>query len=195
MMTPRSRFQRNGHRRQLCASDICFSWRVGRRRLGTRLERARLAQAVGTTGATVTVPLGRRIGRLAAKVGAAATLDLVCRASLFVSHSRSCATVRRRACQRRRHGGNMDFDVEGSLSAVERSVSSPQRGGQPARAVTLSRIYPTTVEDLWDAVTNGSVSRAVRADQRPTRAWWPVSVGRQRRRCDSCVRTTHPSRA
>ena len=49
----------------------------------------------------------------------------------------------------------MDFDVEGSLSAVERSVSSPQRGGQPARAVTLSRIYPTTVEDLWDAVTNG----------------------------------------
>ena len=28
-MTPRSRFQRNGHRRQLCASDICFSWRVG----------------------------------------------------------------------------------------------------------------------------------------------------------------------
>ncbi len=49
----------------------------------------------------------------------------------------------------------MDFDVEGNLKAVERSVSSLERDGQPARAVTLSRSYPTTVEDLWDAVTNG----------------------------------------
>ena len=48
----------------------------------------------------------------------------------------------------------MDFDVETHLSAVERSVSALERGGQPARAVTLSRIYLTTVDDLWDAVTN-----------------------------------------
>ena len=48
----------------------------------------------------------------------------------------------------------MDFDVEGHLGAVERSVSSLERDGQPARAVTLSRRYATTVEDLWDAATN-----------------------------------------
>ena len=49
----------------------------------------------------------------------------------------------------------MDFDVEGHLGAMERSVSSLERDGQPARAVTLSRGCATTVEDLWDAVTNG----------------------------------------
>ena len=49
----------------------------------------------------------------------------------------------------------MDFDVESHLSAVERSVSSLERDGSPARAVTLSRSYATTLEDLWDAVTNG----------------------------------------
>ncbi len=49
----------------------------------------------------------------------------------------------------------MDFDVEGHLGAVERSTSSLERDGRPARAVTLSRSYATTVEDLWDAVTNG----------------------------------------
>ena len=49
----------------------------------------------------------------------------------------------------------MGLDVECHLGAVERSVSSLERDGQPARAVTLSRSYATTVEDLWDAVTNG----------------------------------------
>ena len=49
----------------------------------------------------------------------------------------------------------MGFDVESHLGAVDRSVSSPMRDGQPARAVTLSRAYATTVEELWDAVTNG----------------------------------------
>ncbi len=49
----------------------------------------------------------------------------------------------------------MDFDVEGHLGAAERSVSSLERGGRPARAVTLSRSFATTVEDLWDVVTNG----------------------------------------
>ena len=48
----------------------------------------------------------------------------------------------------------MNFDVEAHLGAVERSVSSPERDGRPARAVSLSRSYGTTVEDLWDAVTN-----------------------------------------
>ena len=48
----------------------------------------------------------------------------------------------------------MNFDVERHLGAVERSVSSLEREGQPARAVVLSRRFPTGVTDLWDAVTN-----------------------------------------
>ena len=35
------------------------------------------------------------------------------------------------------------------------SVPCRRWSGVPARAVTLSRSYATTVEDLWDAVTNG----------------------------------------
>ena len=49
----------------------------------------------------------------------------------------------------------MSFNVQSHLGAVERTVSSPERDGQHACAVTLSRSYETTVEDLWDAVTNG----------------------------------------
>ena len=48
----------------------------------------------------------------------------------------------------------MDLDVERLLGAVERTVSSLERDGQTARAVTLARSYATTVEDLWDAVTS-----------------------------------------
>ncbi len=49
----------------------------------------------------------------------------------------------------------MNFDIESYLGAVERWVSLLERDGQSAGAVTLSRIYSTTVEELWDAVTNG----------------------------------------
>ena len=48
----------------------------------------------------------------------------------------------------------MKFNVEENLGAVERSVSSFERDGRPAHAVILARGYATTVEDLWDAVTN-----------------------------------------
>ncbi len=48
----------------------------------------------------------------------------------------------------------MDFDVEGHLRAVERSVSSLERHGKSARAVTLARGYSTTIRDLWDVLTN-----------------------------------------
>ena len=48
----------------------------------------------------------------------------------------------------------MNFDVEEHLGATERSVSVMERDGQPARAVTLSRSYATSLEELWDAVTN-----------------------------------------
>ena len=49
----------------------------------------------------------------------------------------------------------MNFDVESHLGAVERCVSWLERDGRPASGVTLARSYATTVEDLWDAVTNG----------------------------------------
>ncbi len=49
----------------------------------------------------------------------------------------------------------MSVDAEIHLAAVERSVSSLERDGQPARAVTLGRSFPVSLEDLWDAVTNG----------------------------------------
>ena len=48
----------------------------------------------------------------------------------------------------------MELDVETHLGAVERSVASLERDGQPARAVSLSRIYDTTLDNLWDAITS-----------------------------------------
>ena len=48
----------------------------------------------------------------------------------------------------------MSIDAETHLRAVQRSVSSLERDGLPAFAVTISRSFETTVEDLWDAVTN-----------------------------------------
>ena len=48
----------------------------------------------------------------------------------------------------------MDFDVESHLAAPERSVSMVERDGRTDGAVTLSRGCGTTVDDLWDAVTN-----------------------------------------
>lgn len=50
--------------------------------------------------------------------------------------------------------GNLKFDVQGNLGALERSVSLQERDGKPAGAVTLSRSFATSLEDLWDAVTN-----------------------------------------
>ena len=48
----------------------------------------------------------------------------------------------------------MNFNVEENLGAVDRSVASLERDGQPAHAVTLARTYATTRGDLWDAATN-----------------------------------------
>ena len=48
----------------------------------------------------------------------------------------------------------MEFDVESNLDEVERSVAFLERDGQQASAVTLSRTYATTIDNLWDAVTN-----------------------------------------
>ena len=49
----------------------------------------------------------------------------------------------------------MNFDFESHLGAAGRSVSFLERDGRPASAVTISRSLTTTVEDVWDAVTNG----------------------------------------
>lgn len=46
------------------------------------------------------------------------------------------------------------IDVEHHLGAVDRSVRSLERDGKPARAVVLARSYATTIDDLWDALTN-----------------------------------------
>jgi uncharacterized protein YndB with AHSA1/START domain len=48
----------------------------------------------------------------------------------------------------------MSFDFEHHLGAAERSVCEAERDGKPCRTVTLSRTYPTTLDDLWDAVSN-----------------------------------------
>ncbi len=47
----------------------------------------------------------------------------------------------------------MLIDFEHQLGAVERKVVSLERNGAQARAVILSRVYETTIDDLWDALT------------------------------------------
>ena len=46
------------------------------------------------------------------------------------------------------------FDVAEHLEAVERRVFSPERAGDPALAVTLSRRFGAPAEALWKAVTD-----------------------------------------
>ena len=48
----------------------------------------------------------------------------------------------------------MTFNPEPHLAEVLRSVAFLERDGQPASAVGLSRSFDTTLEDLWDAVTD-----------------------------------------
>lgn len=45
-------------------------------------------------------------------------------------------------------------DFERHLGVVDRCVVALERDGVPMRAVILSRIYGTTIDDLWDALTN-----------------------------------------
>lgn len=40
------------------------------------------------------------------------------------------------------------------VAAAERKVASTEQEGQAARAVIVSRSYPTGIDDLWDAITN-----------------------------------------
>jgi uncharacterized protein YndB with AHSA1/START domain len=48
----------------------------------------------------------------------------------------------------------MKQDLIDSIGAVRREVKDCERDGRPARAVVAERTYDTTVDDVWDAVTN-----------------------------------------
>lgn len=48
----------------------------------------------------------------------------------------------------------MSINLESHLGTVSRSVTDVERDGQSAKAVTLSRSYRTSINDLWDAATN-----------------------------------------
>ena len=46
------------------------------------------------------------------------------------------------------------IDVASQIGAVTREVGSRQHNGRPARLVVASLTYNTTVDDIWDAITN-----------------------------------------
>jgi uncharacterized protein YndB with AHSA1/START domain len=48
----------------------------------------------------------------------------------------------------------LNVDVAQQIGATTRSVDSRDHNGQPARVVTASRSYDTTIEDLWEAITS-----------------------------------------
>jgi uncharacterized protein YndB with AHSA1/START domain len=48
----------------------------------------------------------------------------------------------------------LHHDVTTYIDAVERRVWSEERDGEPVRVAEAVRWYPTTLEDLWEAVTD-----------------------------------------
>src|SRR5882757_5572460 len=48
----------------------------------------------------------------------------------------------------------MEIDVASVLGLVTRSVRNFEKDGKPASAVTLTRLYDTGVDDLWEALTS-----------------------------------------
>ena len=48
----------------------------------------------------------------------------------------------------------MEIEVASVLGLVTRSVRNFEKDGKPATAVTLTRLYDTSVDDLWDALTS-----------------------------------------
>ena len=48
----------------------------------------------------------------------------------------------------------MEIDVARVLGLVTRSVRNFEKDGKAASAVTLTRLYDTDVDDLWDALTS-----------------------------------------
>jgi uncharacterized protein YndB with AHSA1/START domain len=50
----------------------------------------------------------------------------------------------------------MEIDLASVLGAVTRTVRNFEKDGKPASTVTLTRLYDTSAEDLWDALTNAN---------------------------------------
>jgi uncharacterized protein YndB with AHSA1/START domain len=48
----------------------------------------------------------------------------------------------------------MEIDIARQIGAVGREVRTSERDGTPMRTIVLWRVYETTQDDLWDAVTN-----------------------------------------
>jgi uncharacterized protein YndB with AHSA1/START domain len=48
----------------------------------------------------------------------------------------------------------MARDVSRLIGAVTREISTMERDGRPARVLVATRSYDTSMEDLWDALTN-----------------------------------------
>ena len=48
----------------------------------------------------------------------------------------------------------MNFNLQTHLDATTRTVSPHEREGKPASDVTLSRTFDTSIDNLWDAITN-----------------------------------------
>jgi len=48
----------------------------------------------------------------------------------------------------------MKFDVNRTIGAVTREVTSREHEGRTARVVVATRTYDTAIDDLWDALTN-----------------------------------------
>jgi uncharacterized protein YndB with AHSA1/START domain len=48
----------------------------------------------------------------------------------------------------------MQIDAIRILGLVTRSVRNFEKDGKAASAVTLTRLYDTSADDLWDAVTS-----------------------------------------
>jgi uncharacterized protein YndB with AHSA1/START domain len=48
----------------------------------------------------------------------------------------------------------MRTDVSDAIGAVTRGVERREHDGEPAYAVRATRLYNTSIEDLWDALTN-----------------------------------------
>jgi len=48
----------------------------------------------------------------------------------------------------------MNIDIPATLGKVSRKLTKVQRGGREAWCLTATRLYATSVEDAWDALTN-----------------------------------------
>src|SRR5882724_399329 len=48
----------------------------------------------------------------------------------------------------------MEIDIGNVLGPVTRTVRNFEKDGKAASTVTLTRLYDTSVDDLWDALTN-----------------------------------------